>query len=129
MYPMPTPYEASMFLAEWVVKSCKRLWTWWLATYVKLPLLRPVRYVYYVPYTFGPPPGGPAALKGDGWVTLHLIAPVHSAEIVEEMCALIAQNEAFGGILPNIITNWKLLHKQVYRQGEWRNTRRHPKVA
>lgn len=132
MYPMPTPfdYEASMFLAEQVVKLCRRLWTWSLATYVKLPLLRPVRYLYYVSYSFGPSLGGPATLKGDGWATLELIAPVHSRETVEGMCALIAQNDAFGGALPSIIiTNWKLLHKQVYRQGEWHNTRRHPKVA
>lgn len=133
MYPMPTPfdYEASMFLADQIVKACKRLWTWWLATYVKLPLIRPVRYVYYVTYSFGSPLSGPAHRDGAGWCVINLVTPVRSEAPIAEMRDLIVNFDQWGeGVRPSIvIQDWKLLHKQVYRQGAWHNTRRHPRLA
>jgi hypothetical protein len=50
---------------------------------------------------------------------------------VNDVRDLIVEVGTWTGTVPPtvVILNWKLLHKQVFRQGKWYNTLRHPRPA
>lgn len=133
MYPvLPTDsYDWMTPLCRLIKKVSVQMWTWWLKTYVRFPLLRPVRYVYFVSYAFG---AGSESYyprsSGNGYMEIHSKFPIRSltdVNLVRDFIKTASWSEATPPAVA--ILNWKFLHKQVYRQEAWHDTRRHPRPA
>lgn|GEM_PF-5525407 len=108
------------------------MWALWLATRVKLPLLRPVRYVYFVSYSFGP--SGTNAYRsaaGNGSAEIMWTRPMHSLSEINAIRDLIVETGPWPQTTPPalVIMNWKFLRKQVFRQKTWHDTRRRPRLT
>lgn len=135
MYPMfpDVTHDWATPVGQLVKRGWKRLWAWWLATYVRFPLLRPVRYIYYVSYSYGP--GSTSEYRsGSGNGSAEIIVnnlPLRSMEGVNSVRDVIVEIGPWSQFAPPsvVITSWKLLRKQVFRQKTWHDTRRQPRPA
>ena len=133
MYPMfpDVTHDWATPLGQEIKKLWSRVWAWWLATYVKFPLLRPVRYVYFISYTYGPGIENRYGSSGNGMAEIFSSQPLRSMNDVHAVRDYIVQNGSWPGLTTPavVVQNWKLLRKQVFRQKTWHDTRRQPRAV